>query len=196
MCADSDSFNILESVFINNSAYEGGVIFSFNSSFSIAKGTFIHNSASVYDGGVLLLVSGSSSTITISTFSSNRAGGDGGVVLVDRSSFTTIGSTFGYNHASQYGGVIYAVGHSQGAKDGVAYSMANLSLSIFNCSCTNNRAFEGGIINIFSTMVSVPHQPNNKKSHWSQESPLDPPCSPVPRLPLPAYLPPRQTTSA
>ena len=55
------------------------------------------------------------------------------------------------NSASHMGGVIQTVEHSQGAKDGVTYSMANLSVSIFNCSFTNNSASDDGVIGIFST---------------------------------------------
>ena len=60
------------------------------------------------------------------------------------------------NSASGTGGVIYAVGFSQGAKDTVTYSMPNLLLSIFNCSFTNNSAASGGVIAISSST-----QPSN-----------------------------------
>ena len=151
--AISSLFNILETIFVSNTAAVGGAIASSNSSFDIYKGTFIHNSASG-SGAVVYMQLGSSSTIIASTFSSNKAGGYGGVICAILSSLTTMGNIFDNNGASHFGGVIYdnSIECLQVTRDEVIiYSVANLSLSIFNCSFINNRALSGGVIGVVST---------------------------------------------
>ena len=125
-----------------------------NSSLSTNKCTFTNNSA-LY-GGVISVLSGSSSTVISSTFSSNR-GQQGGIICNSQSSLIISASSFYDNSAANIGGVIDSILLSSEIVDsiidsnnayqgGVLFSSES-SYDIINCTIKSNSAyFAGGAI--------------------------------------------------
>ena len=118
------SYSITRSTFSNNCASFGGVMQSFGSSFTVVDSDFIHNCA-FSQGGVMYTLSGSSFSISGSTYFNNSAYcgfrfgvnnssvcGRGGVMVVFDSIFNITESVFNQNIATQRGGVMEVVNSS------------------------------------------------------------------------------------
>ena len=152
--------------FINNAAARiGGVMVTYNDTFTISRTTFNNNSAynSAVGGGVMYVFGDSSFTISISTFTNNRAAGSGGVMYThDDSSFNISTSTFTNNRA-EYGGVIDTYGDSSftistsifmnntaDRDGGVIDTSYDSSFTISTSTFTNNRAARFGGVMITS----------------------------------------------
>ena len=143
---------------------DGGVACFRGVSITVDNGTFSHNSAS--GGGGVMTIEGSDVTITRSLFYNNTAGIDGGVLNTRFFSSSTISSSsFTYNRAGDDGSAVYIGG--TGSDVQVSYSTFNrnsavdrggamvvfrASFGINTCSIYNNQAdFGNDIINCSQT---------------------------------------------
>ena len=140
-------YAINNSTFTNNSAYYfGGVINApYHSSFTITRSSFSDNIV-LFHGGVIAVALRASIDITESMFSNNSAY-NGGVIDVtssppnysSHSLINITNSTFTYNHATRWGGVIFVYYESSKSS----------SFSIVNNTFTNNDASFGGVLDTY-----------------------------------------------
>lgn len=172
--AGAGTLDINGAEFSNNEAGIGGAIFvAGTGSINIDNSKFDSNSSTLYDGGAVIQLDGSSSDISInnSTFTSNKAFYQGGAIVSDRKLDVT-GSTFEGNHTTvetntgEGGGAIFMYDQSlatiknstfkenHSGTFGGAISTRGLikgpgsqtSLSINNSEFTGNYSGKGGAI--------------------------------------------------
>ena len=173
-------FNVTNSVFINNSAGIGGVMFTFDSSFSITSSTFANNSVATIGG--VMYTSGSSLYIASSLFVNNTAAGGGGVIAAgyysiissanaaasgggvmvtgNGSFFIIINSSFINNSAAHVGGVVASVFCSfniissvftNNTAGVIATSNIDSLYSISSSIFDNNSILGGGVIGAYNS---------------------------------------------
>jgi predicted outer membrane repeat protein len=109
--SDTSLFKVSNSSFNNNSADNGGVIYSVESSFHIIDSTLHNNSATL--GGAIHSVGGSFYIVNC-TFRNNRGSTEGGVIAASSgSSFHVANSSFtnSNNNSSGFGAVAAAIGY-------------------------------------------------------------------------------------
>lgn len=170
--ADS-TINVLNTIFENNGAQFGGVIYSSysvatlntvfasdnhayaggainvrnNSTLSLVRSFLSSNNASGY-GGAVSAESGAYMTINDSTLSNNSASVRGGAVLSDTSIVEITNSTISNNYAGNEGGVIFADnGSSIKLANSTSAENSGGSLFVFNSSgalLTNTVLADGG----------------------------------------------------
>jgi len=127
----SSSVTLTNCVFTNNTARFGGGIYSFtsfSSSLTLTNCVFTNNSAGE-DGGGIYSSSPSSLTLTNCVFTNSSAGYIGGGIYSSYSSSVTLTNCVFTNNTTRFGGGIYS-----------SYS----SVTLTNCVFTNNTASEDG----------------------------------------------------
>ena len=144
MVTYNDKFTICNTNFIQNNAYNGGVMNTFgNSSVTMNNCNFTSNNAK-HDSGVMETMQNSLLNICNSTFTFNSAKHFAGVVMTWRNSLVTISnSSFTSNNANKFGGVIVTLMKS--------------SVTISNSTFLNHTTFtliynRGNLININGSM--------------------------------------------
>ena len=168
MFAVSGSLKIINSIFTDNTAASGGVMFILNGSVDITSSTFINNTAwtavqrpvnelpSLFVdgiGGVIFTINGSL-IITCSNFSNNNATYNGGVMVTSGGAFNINNCVFTTNNAVQWGGFMGTHGGSfnitnsiftntYASNCGVMFTI-NGSLSINNSTFISNTARGSG----------------------------------------------------
>ncbi len=103
-CVNKSSPTLMNCIFTNNSATDGGAIRTFYTHPTITNCTFFGNTARG-DGGAIENHNGSLPTIINCIFAYNSAGVDGGAIRNGNSDHSIINSTFFGNSASRGGGI-------------------------------------------------------------------------------------------
>ena len=179
------NFNVRDSAFRNNNASEeGGAIWMFNSTASMANTDFMANIVSSGRGGAIY--SGGDRTLTVSNsrFTNNKVNsGNGGAIYKSSSSLSVTDSSFTGNMASK-GASVYIYGVSSGTvtrsnfTDGVAsdsggaiYSDSS-TLTVTNSNLNNNRATShgGAIYQLGGTAMTISDSKFNSNSAGSDKS--------------------------
>ena len=139
--------NVTDSLFVNNSAIDGGVFHTDSySNLSVINCRFINNSANMDygDGGAIY---GDCFSIVLCdncTFINNSAKCDGGALCIDCIGLVTIlNSVFIDNHASIYGGAVFISPYPD------IWFIPDQIFTIDNCSFINNTATSGGAIGVY-----------------------------------------------
>ena len=145
ICIRNASVLLLENTFSHNSAAgDAGVIQADESDVIIERSIFSNNRAGGNGGVLHTYFYPTTYTITDCIFINNRVGGDGGVMYIGRAlSHVTINQgTFGFNYATNRGGVISIIGSTlemngssifgNSAELGDVISACNSNTTIFN----------------------------------------------------------------
>ena len=158
MVTSGSTIDMDNNTFMNNVAPFGGVMVTYNDTFTISSTTFNNNFAD-FLGGVMVTLGDSSFIISTSTFSDNTAGYGGVMSTWMDSSFTISTSTFTNNTAGQSGGVMETSGDTYftisnstftnnraGLYGGVMITPGDPSFTISTSTFSNNRADGGGVM--------------------------------------------------
>ena len=150
---------IIKSIFINNSADEGGAIYSINTTFDISDSIFYDNTAIWYGGA---LISDSDISIENSSFYKNKAGYKGGAIhstcsrIIETS--LNINNSIIYNNSAEYGGAISSsngehvyiynseIYENNALYGGLISRTSRNNIHIINSSCYGNTAINGSIL--------------------------------------------------
>ena len=143
---DTAAIIILSSIFENNTATFGGVIYAMKGvCITMTNSRFEHNIV-VTDGGSVFLDRSSIIVIMNASFNFNRASEQGGVIEARNRSLVVIrNSTFNHNEADIYGGVIHVKDDSD----------AFVNDSGFN---QNFAAIDGGVFNSYASCIIKVHR--------------------------------------
>ena len=145
---------IVSSHYSNNTAGQGGIMYSFLGSIAINHTSFFNNKAR-YDGGVINFFRSDTTAYNIS-FDNNKAGNTGGAMWLYGSSITLYYSSFNNNEAVTNGGVILALTSSniavyssffdsnKAGQDGGVVHMDIGNTALYNSSFYNNLAGKNG----------------------------------------------------
>ena len=167
------SFHIADSSFSNT--YNGGVIVAdinlFEVDVHIFNSSFNNNSAN--NGGVIYSLRSSFHIITDSTFNNNSAT-LGGAIHSDRSSFFIINCTFRTNKASTQGGVIAATSGSSFHVANSSFSSNSVDICV-NITNNNSSAFGAIAVTVaidynctcYSNILSFDHSSLNLSGNTS-----------------------------
>ena len=179
--------SIVNSKFTDNTAEIGGALFAYNSSLHVVGSTFSYNRAGViispetslsnnisdrylYQSGGVMVMTGSSFSITSSTFTSNSAANVGGVIYTSDSSFNITSSTLTNNSAATGGGVMDTSGssfnitsssftnNSAAAAGGGVMVTSDSSFNITSSNFTKNNApggGDGGVMVTFNSSINI-----------------------------------------
>lgn len=118
LLANHSIVTILDSIFVNNSGWNGGVVYAADSYLSVSNCTFRKNDADVGYGGALMTETVNAS-ITNSTFLRNNASFGGACFFRMRSRVFVEGIVFDENHAETSASAIYINGSVMDVQDSV-----------------------------------------------------------------------------
>lgn len=131
------------SIFSNNLASYGGALFALNTEIAIYNCFFMRNTAYIFNGGAICAILSSKVTLTESTFSYNKAASFGGVMVAGKFTSVTIQSSQFYNNsAGEFGGVLAAR----------KFCYVRINDTIFE---SNKAMVSSGVINIHNNSVIV-----------------------------------------
>ncbi len=155
-----------KSTISNNTAELGGVLHMVSSSAVLSSSIFSQNSAD--SGAVMFAVSESSATIDSSHFTSNTAMNEGGVVIVQNHSGVSVLSSLFYQNTVEYFGALFSILHNSSVQakytkfmnntvvaqcDGtskcggaVVSAQNSSSASLFHSEFSGNSASFGGVV--------------------------------------------------
>ena len=110
--SEDNLISIQNSTFSHNSALRDGGVMQIERTTLLISDSLFHNNSAVNDGGVITTkLSPIVLSVSTSTFTSNRAGDDGGALYIGRSSTLSFSDNlFDSNHGTDRGGAIAASG--------------------------------------------------------------------------------------
>ena len=150
----SSMVRINDSLFSNNSATSGGVLYAQMASYVNIQGSNFVNNNVDHDGTVAFLIERSNITVIEGEFIHNQAGMEGGAIKTRNwSSITIINSIFAYNSAGVYGGALHIKDSSVAV--------------IIDSQFVSNTAIDGGVVNVyhFSTIEVYSSDFSNNKAN-------------------------------